>query len=141
MGLAQFRLHRRSEAETSLRRALELNPNDIYAQSAMVTLLQDRRQDSKAVALAGLLEEHAGAEDMVAAVRDEAKRRRIGRMLVERKVDLDAPPRQPRCAAWVWVLAVATLIGLLFSFVGPMYLPIVLAVAIVLVLVLYKLLD
>jgi hypothetical protein len=39
------------------------------------------------------------------------------------------------------VLAVATLIGLLFSFVGPMYLPIVLAVAIVLVLVLYKLLD
>ena len=96
LGLAQFRLHRRAEAEASLRRALELNPNDIYAQSAMVTLLQDRHEDSKAEALAGLLEEHAGAEDLVAAVRDEAKRRRIGRMLVERKVDVDAPPRQPR---------------------------------------------
>jgi Tfp pilus assembly protein PilF len=141
LGLAQFRLHRFTEAETSLRRALELNPNDIYAQSAMVTLLQDRRQDSKAEALAGLLEEHVGAEDLVAAVRDEAKRRRIGRMLVERKVDIDAPPPQPRSGAWVWVLAVATLIGLLFSLSGPMYLPIILGVAVVLVLVLYKLLD
>ncbi len=141
LGLAQFRLHRRTEAETSLRRALELNPNDIYAQSAMVTLLQDRGEDGKAEALAGLLEEHAGAEDLVAAVHQEAKRRRIGRMLVERKVDIDAPPRQPRSAAWVWVLAVATLIGVLFSFFGPLYLPIVLFVGIVLVVVLYKLLD
>ncbi len=70
----------------------------------MVTLLQEQRQDSKAEALAGLLEEHAGAEDLVAAVRDEAKRRRIGRMLVERKVDIDAPPRQPRSAVWIWAL-------------------------------------
>ena len=85
-----------TEAEASLRRALELNPNDIYAQSAMVTLLQDRRQDSKAEALVGLLEEHAGTEELVAAVRDEAKRRQIGRMLVERKVDVDAPPSEPR---------------------------------------------
>ncbi len=141
LGLAQFRLHRRGEAEASLRRALELNPNDIYAQSAMVALLQDQREDSKAEALAGLLEEHAGAEDLVAAVRQEAKRRRIGRMLVERKVDLDAPPRPPRSAAWAWVLAVAVLIALLFSLFGPLYLPIVVGVAAVLAVVLYKLLD
>ena len=44
LGLAQFRLHRRGDAEASLRRALELNPNDIYAQSAMVTLLQEQRR-------------------------------------------------------------------------------------------------
>ncbi|MFZ1932755.1 MAG: tetratricopeptide repeat protein [Thermoguttaceae bacterium] len=141
LGLAQFRLHRRGDAEASLRRALELNPNDIYAQSAMVTLLQDQREDSKAEALAGLLAEHAGAEDLVAAVRDEAKRRRIGRMLVERKVDLDAAPRPPRTAAWAWVFAVAVLIALLCWFFGPRYWPIVLAIAAVLVIVLYKLLD
>ena len=137
LGLAQFRLHRRAEAEVSLRRALELNPNDIYAQSAMVTLLQGRHEDGKAEALAGLLEEHAGAEDLVAAVHQEAKRRRIGRMLVERKVDIDAPPRQPRGTLWVWGLSVATVIAVLFSFFGPMYLPIVLVVAIVLAVVLY----
>ena len=47
LGLAQFRLHRRREAEASLRRALQLNPNDIYAQSAMVALLQDLRRMTK----------------------------------------------------------------------------------------------
>jgi Tfp pilus assembly protein PilF len=141
LGLAQYRLHRRDEAEASLRRALELNPNDIYAQSAMVTLLQDRRQDKQAEALAGLLEEHAGTEDLVAAVRDEAKRRRIGRMLVERKVDIDSPPRQPRSYVWVWVLAAATLVGLLFSLFGRMHLPVVLVFAVILLLVLHRLLD
>jgi Tfp pilus assembly protein PilF len=141
LGLAQYRLHRRAEAEASLRRALELNPNDIYAQSAMVTLLQDRRQDGRAEALVGLLAEHAGTEDLVAAVRDEAKRRKIGRMLVERKVDVDAPPRESRSALWVWVIAAATLVGLLYSFFGVMYLPIVLVFAVILVLVLHKLID
>jgi Tfp pilus assembly protein PilF len=141
LGLSQYRLHRRAEAEASLRRALELNPNDIYAQSAMVTLLQDRRQDSQAEALAGLLEEHAGAEDLVAAVRDEAKRRQIGRMLVERKVDVDAPPREPRSYFWIWALAAATLVGLLLSLFGLMYLPVVLLFAVILLLVLHRLLD
>ena len=55
LGLAQFRLHRRQEAEVSLTRALQLDPNDPYAQSVMAMLLQDQRQDSKAVALAVLL--------------------------------------------------------------------------------------
>jgi Tfp pilus assembly protein PilF len=141
LGLAQYRLHRRAEAEASLRRALELNPNDIYAQSAMVTLLQDRRQDGRAEALVGLLAEYAGTEDLVAAVRDEAKRRKIGGMLIERKVDVDAPPRESRSALWVWVIAAATLVGILFSLFGLMYLPIVLVFAAALVIVLHKLLD
>ncbi len=141
LGLAQFRLHQRDEAEESLRRALELNPNDIYAQSAMVTLLQEQHQDSRAEALAGLLQGQAGAEDFVAAVRDEAKRRRIGRMLVERKVDVNAPPGGLRGTLWVWLLAAAAVVGILFWFFGPLYWPIVLVVAIVLVFVLYKLVD
>lgn len=139
LGLAQFRLHRRDEAEVSLRRALELNPNDIYAQSAMLTLLQDRHQDREAAALAGLLGEHAGTEDVVAAVRDDAKRRQIGRMLIERKVDVDAPPSQPLSVAWLWaIVAVATVITLVACF-GPMYLPVILGVVAVLAFALFML--
>jgi Tfp pilus assembly protein PilF len=141
LGKAQYRLHRRDQAEASLRRALELNPNDIYAQAAMVMLLQDRRQDGQAEALVGLLEEYAGTEEMVAAVRDEAKQRQIGRMLVERKVDVDGLPSEPRSFLWVWVLAVALLVGVLFSFFGWMYLPIVLTFAVIFVIVLHRLID
>jgi Tfp pilus assembly protein PilF len=141
LGLAQYRLHRRDQAEAHVRRALELNPNDIYAQSAMVTLLQDRHDDRQAEALAGMLEEHAGAEDFVAAVRDEAKRRRIGRMLVERKVDVDAPPRRPHGLFWVWVLAVATLVVLVYPLVGLKFLPIVIVLAVALLIVLHRLID
>jgi Tfp pilus assembly protein PilF len=141
LGLAQYRLRRRAQAEAHLRRALELNPNDIYAQSAMVTILQDRHEDNQAEALAGLLEEHAGTEELVTAVRDEARRRRIGRMLVERKVDVDAPPRQPRSYFWVWAMAVATLVGLLFAVFGVKYLPIVILFALVLMYILHRLID
>jgi Tfp pilus assembly protein PilF len=141
LGLSQHRLHRRSEADASLRRALALDPNDIYAQSAMVALLQDQRQDGKAEALVGLLEGHAGAEDLVAAVREEAKRRRIGRMLVERKANPDSVARRPRSYFWIWILAAATLVGLLFSVVGPANLPLALAAAAVLLFFLHLVLD
>jgi Tfp pilus assembly protein PilF len=141
LGRAQYRLHARADAEASLCRALALNPNDIYAQAAMVELLQELRKDGKAEALAGLLKEHAGTEDMIAAVRDEAKRRQIGRMLVERKIDPDAPPSEPRTYFWMWVIAAATLVGLLFSFFGLIYLPIVLLFAAVLMFILHRLID
>ncbi|MEN6451462.1 MAG: tetratricopeptide repeat protein [Thermoguttaceae bacterium] len=113
LGLAQFRLHRRDQAEASLRRSLQLNPKDLYAQSAMVTLLQDQRHDAKAEALAGLIEEHAGTDELVDAVRQEAKRRRINVMLVERKVDLRQLVDEPRSYGWIWVLAAGALISLL----------------------------
>lgn len=141
LGRAQYRLHRHAEAEASLRRALELDPNDIYAQAEMVAFLHDRRQDGKAEALAGILEEHAGTEDLVASVRDEAKRRQVARMLVERKVDVDAPVSQPRSHLWVWMLAAATLIGLLILLLGPKALPGVLVFAVVVMILLYRLLD
>lgn len=141
LGLAQYRLHHRVEAEASLRRALELNPNDIYAQSAMVTLLQDRRQDGKAQALVGLLEAHVGTEDLISAVRDEAKRRQIDRMLVERKVDIAGPPREAQGHVWAWTLAAATLVGLVFAILDPLYLPFIVVFAIVLAIILHKLLD
>ena len=51
------------------------------------------------------------------------------------------PPREPRSYYWVWALAAATLVGLLFSLFGRMYLPIVLVFAVILLLVLHKLLG
>ena len=119
LGLTQFRLHRRAEAEASLRRALGLNPNDIYAQSAMVTLLQDRGDDRSAEALVGLLQEHAGAEDLVASVRDDAKQRRIARMLLERKVDLDQLVSEPRHFGWIWLAGVGTAVAIASYFLDP----------------------
>ncbi|MFC1596492.1 tetratricopeptide repeat protein [Planctomycetota bacterium] len=84
LGLAQFRLRRRKRAEATLTRALQLDPNDPYAQSAMVTLLQDQRDDASAVALADLLTDTPGTEHLVEAVRTEAKKRQLEKKLVER---------------------------------------------------------
>lgn len=141
LGLAQFRLHRRAEAENSLQKALRLNPNDIYAQSAMVTLLQDRRQDGKAEALAGLLEDHPGAEELVAAVRREAKLRRVGKLLVERKGDPDQLSTEPRSFAWIWLLLGAAVIAPLLYLINPWLSAAVIILALALVIVLRKWLD
>ncbi len=119
LGLAQFRLHRRDDAAKSLAEALRLNPNDIYAQSAMISLLQDQHQDGKAEALARLLEEHAGTEEMVAAVRREAKQRRVSQMLVERKADPSGAVSEPRSYYWIGILGGVALIALLLYIIDP----------------------
>lgn len=113
LGLAQYRLHRRSEAEVSLRRALQLDPNDLCAQSAMVVLLQEQGNHAKAEALADLLRDHPGTEDLVEAVRDEAKQRQIARMLLEREAVQEAvlgeSPR--RRGLWVDLIAAVMIVG------------------------------
>lgn len=118
LGLAQFRLHRREDAEVSLRRALELDPNDPYAQSAMATLLQEKREDKKAVALAHLLEDVPGTEDFVQSILGEAKRRQVARKLVERKALPDAiyqVPLRPR----FWLVLAVGLTAALWVLVQP----------------------
>lgn len=111
LGLAQLRLHRRGDAEESLKRALKLDPNDPYAQSVMVTLLQDKRQDSKALALARLLEDTPGTEEFVDTVRAEAKKRQLARVMVEREA-FPTPFRETSSRRWLaWLKA---LIGLSF---------------------------
>ena len=84
-GLAQFRLHRRQEAEASLRKALESGPQrPLRPVGHGQRCLQDKRQDKQAVALTHLLEETPGTEQIVAGVRQEAKRRQVAKKLVER---------------------------------------------------------
>jgi Tfp pilus assembly protein PilF len=112
LGLAQLRLHRRGEAEESLKRALKLDPNDPYAQSVMVTLLQDKRQDSRALALARLLEDTPGTEQFVDTVRAEAKKRQLARVMVEREA-YPTPFRETPSRRWLaWL---KTIIGLSFA--------------------------
>ena len=94
LGLAQFRLRRRKRAEATLTRALQLDPNDPYAQSAMVTLLQDRRDDASAIALADLLTDTPGTEHVVETIRAEAKKRQLEKKLVERGA-MQTPANDP----------------------------------------------
>jgi len=118
LGLAQFRLHRREEAEASLRRALELDPNDPYAQSAMATLLQEKREDKKAVALARLLEDIPGTEEFVESILGEAKRRQVARKLVERKALPDAVYEVP-LRPTLWLFLAAGLTAALWVLIRP----------------------
>lgn len=119
LGLAQYRLHRRKDAEASLRRALELNPNDLYAQSAMVVLLQDQRQDTKAQALAELLEDSPGTEEFVASVREEAKQRQIAGMLVQRQASPPAAVAEPPRRRGLWLVLAAAMIAGLCLLIQP----------------------
>jgi Tfp pilus assembly protein PilF len=103
LGLSQLRLHRRDDAEESLRRALELDPNDPYAQFAMTRLLQDRRDNDNAVALADILQETPGTQSIVEEIRKEAKQRHVACKLVERGAypALDRHDRGYR--PWLWL--------------------------------------
>jgi len=119
LGLAQYRLHRRREAEASLRRALELGPNDLYAQSAMVVLLQDQRKDSKAEALAHLLEGSPGTEEFVESVRAEARERQIARMLLERKAIPEEVSSESFRRRGFWLAVAAVMIAGLCVLIQP----------------------
>jgi len=119
LGLAQYRLHRRKEAEASLRRALELGPNDLYAQSAMVVLLQDQRKDTKAEALAHLLEGSPGTEEFVESVRAEARERQIARMLLERKAIPNEVSAESLRRRGFWLAVAAAMIAGMCVLIQP----------------------
>jgi Tfp pilus assembly protein PilF len=141
LGLAQYRLHRFAEAEASLRRALQLNPNDIYAVSAMVGLLQDQRKDDKAEALVSMLKGQAGTEEVVESVQQQARERRIAGMLVQRKVDLDTAVGEPRRYRWIWLLGATAFVTLMLCLVDRRWLYAAPAIALVLLVLLRRWLD
>lgn len=141
LGMAQFRMHRRDEAHKSMAEALRLNPNDIYAQSAMVSLLQDQHNDAQAEALADLLKEHAGTEEMVAAVRREAKQRRVSRMLVERNTNPEDAVSERRSYAWIWLLGGGALVSMLMFMIDARLSYITIGCVVILLIVLRKWLD
>ncbi len=103
LGLAQFRLRHRRAADASLRHALELDPNDPYAQSVMVALLHEQRKDSSAVALASLLEETPGTEQIVDEIRRQADKRQLEKTLIERGAV--RPPTHDESSPLSWAAA------------------------------------
>ena len=119
LGLAQFRLHRRLAAGASLKRALELDPNDPYAQSVMVKLLHEQRDDANAAALAELLEETPGTRELVEEVRKEAKRRQIEKKLIEREAVPDPARHESPRLFWLWLMTTAIMISGLFLLIQP----------------------
>jgi len=122
LGLTQYRLHRRKQAEESLRRALALDPNDLYAQSAMAVLLQEKGENAQAQALADLIEGTPGTEQFVAEVREEARRRQFERLLVERNllVRRHETNLARRLATWLLVIAgIAAALYLFLQLRGP----------------------
>ncbi|MHC4405222.1 MAG: tetratricopeptide repeat protein [Planctomycetota bacterium] len=118
LGLAQLRLHRRQDAEASLEKALQLDPNDPYAQWVMVSLLHEQRRDASAVALTDLLAQTPGTEDFVARVRREAKKRQVSREVVERNPAWHTT-RGRRRFSRLWLFGAALLLaGLLVALLG-----------------------
>jgi len=119
MGLTEYRLRHHRQAGTSLRRALRLDPNNLYAQSAMIALLQDQREDTKAEALAHLLEDVPGAEDLVESVYSEAKRRRVAGILIERNVIPE--PKEPSTVspAVIWMILIVCIAVVLYAVIRP----------------------
>lgn len=118
LGMAQFRLRRHEEAAESLKRALKLDPNDCYAQLAMARLLQERRQDNQAMALASLLEDTPGTEPLVEEIRQQAKRRQVAMKLVERKALPEKHDGVPRHANR-WLVLAAMLSAAVVILIGP----------------------
>ena len=119
LGLSQLRLHRRDDAEQSLRRALQNDPNDPYAQYAMTRLLQDRRADSDAVHLASLLQETPGTQAFVDEIRREAKQRQVARKLVERGAYPTLERHDRPYRPWFWLVAAVVVIFVLLMAVQP----------------------
>ncbi len=109
LGLTQYKLRRHGEAEESLRRALQIDPDDTDAKATLAMLMQDTGRGQQAEVLVELLEDAPGSKDFVESVRGEAKRRKIAKMLVERDALPEGPPQdlQHRYALWLFAICAA----------------------------------
>jgi len=119
LGLVEFRLHRREQAEESLRRALALNPSDVYAQSAMAALLQDQGKDTEAEQFAARMAGTPGTEQLVESIREEARQRKLERLLIQREIVPD-----PTVGLWprrlaIWLVLVSSLIAGIYLILNP----------------------
>lgn len=122
LGLVEFRMHLREQAEASLRRALALNSGDVYALSAMAALLQEQGKDAEAEEYAARLADTPGTEQLVESIREEARQRKLEFLLIQRDVVPD-----PTLGLWprrlaIWLVLVSSLIAgvyLVFHPHGP----------------------
>lgn len=118
LGLVQLRQHRLPAACESLRRALEIDPRDVHAQSVMLALLKEQGDDARAEALVEVMGEKPETEELVREVRAEWHRRRLEKMLLEREAIRDSLLPPPRERRWFWPAAVVVLL-VVFSLILP----------------------
>ncbi len=118
LGLVQLRQHRLPVARESLRRALEIDPNDVHAQSVMLALLKEQGKDDQAEALVEVMGERPETEELIQQVRAESQRRRLEKALLDREAIRDSLLAEPRDRRWFWLAAIAALLTLFF-FVLP----------------------
>ncbi len=120
LGLVQLRQHRLHAARESLRRALELDPNDVHAQSVMLALLKEQGDDAQAEALVEVMGERPETEELIEEVRADSHRRRLGKALLERKAIRESLLAEPRDRRWFWLGAIALLmVGMFFAVPRP----------------------
>jgi Tfp pilus assembly protein PilF len=85
LGLAQLRLGLKAEAESSLKRALELDPNNARAQVYMGKFLYDAGRENEAAAIAKLMQDTPGLEDLADQLAEAVRARRTAAMLARRR--------------------------------------------------------
>ncbi len=114
LGLVQMRQHRLPVARESLRRALQIDPNDVHAQSVMLALLKEQGNDDQAEALVEVMGERPETEELIQEVRAESHRRRLEKALLEREAIRDSLLAEPRDRRWFWLAAFALLMAVFF---------------------------
>lgn len=109
LAAAQIRMHQFQEAEQSLKRALALDPNNVEAQALMAQYLLFKGKQDQALALSELLQDYEQARPVAQRIQQEAKKRNLERILVERALDLSAHRPEPTSLRWFslmwWILA------------------------------------
>ena len=84
LALAQFKMHQLGEADTSLRRAMSIDPDDRYARSLKALLLFHRGQYEQAEALVDQFGDDPLAAEFVAGLREDLKQRALAANLFSR---------------------------------------------------------
>ena len=97
LALAQYRRHRRQEAEASIARALKLDPNDLLAQSLMMTFFEAKGETAKAAALVRLMRDTPGGDRLAASFHERQRERHaLQQLALSERTRHASLKRQPR---------------------------------------------
>ncbi len=124
LGMAQLRQRRLTESESSLRRALELDPHNPRGQVAMTTLLNATGRHRQAVALASLMDDDPRTRGYADSVRREAFRRETLRRRDLSAVALGASVtmRFPRPTGREWLVPALLVVLMLLTVIAAVLL-------------------
>ncbi|MHC4716912.1 MAG: tetratricopeptide repeat protein [Planctomycetota bacterium] len=117
LGIAQLRQHRHAEAESSLRRAVQLDKDNAWAKMNLAVLLDRIGKEAEARALVRLLEDDPEAKGFVAAQREADRDKQVALRLLDRQEFVDGYFGGDRRRGWTYY-AVPIALVLLAGAVG-----------------------